>query len=70
MQQWIQELCEEIMPCCFSIGDIKVHPSGRTVQIVRGQYWGTHGLSNFWYWQEVLEDGTLSSVIEHGYGWR
>ena len=56
MQQWIQELCEEIMPCCFSIGDIKVHPSGRTVQIVRGQYWGTHGLSNFWYWQEVLED--------------
>lgn len=53
----------------FAIGDIVVHPSGRNVKIVSGQYWGTHGLSNFWYWREVLKDGTLGKE-ESGYGWR
>lgn len=53
----------------FEIGDVVNHPSGRKVKIVDGRYWGTHGLSNFWYWREVNADGSLGKK-EHGYGWR
>lgn len=53
----------------FKIGDTVSHPDGRTVRITNGQYWGTHGLSNFWYWREVLPGGALSETLEHGYGW-
>jgi hypothetical protein len=53
----------------FAIGDRVTHPSGRTVEITGGQYWGTYGLSNFWYWREVMPDGSLSEIEEHGYGW-
>jgi hypothetical protein len=52
----------------FAIGDEVVHPSGRKVRIMSGQYWGTHGLSNHWTWQEVLADGSLGPA-ESGYGW-
>lgn len=68
---WAKELTEEVMggpP--FAVGDQVKHPDGRTVQITSGQYWGEHGLSNFWYWREVLPDGSLSPTEEHGYGWR
>lgn len=54
----------------FAIGDQVKHPDGRTVEITAGQYWGLHGLSNFWRWREVLPDGNLSDKEEHGYGWR
>jgi hypothetical protein len=67
---WARELTEEVLggpP--FAIGDVVLHPSGRTVKIVGGQYWGTRGLSNFWQWKEVLENGELGPK-EHGYGWR
>lgn len=53
----------------FEVGDTVRHPSGRTVKIVDGQYWGTFGISNFWYWQEVHADGSLGPR-EHGYGWQ
>jgi hypothetical protein len=62
-------LTEQFMPCNMKIGEITTHPDGRKVKIISGQYWGTYGLSNFWYWREVLQDGTLSEKIEHGYGW-
>jgi len=53
----------------FKVGDTVEHPSGKKVRITSGQYWGTHGISNFWYWREVLSDGKLSEKEEHGYGW-
>ena len=62
---WVREMVGEAP---FAIGDTVRHPSGRMVKIVDGKYWGTHGLSNFWYWQEVLTDGSLGPR-EHGYGW-
>lgn len=52
----------------FAVGDTVIDPQGRTVKIVSGQYWGEHGLSNFWRWREVLPNGELGK-IEHGYGW-
>jgi hypothetical protein len=64
-----REITEEITRRApFAVGDTVKHPSGRFVTITSGQYWGAHGLSNFWYWKEVLADGTLGPE-EHGYGW-
>jgi hypothetical protein len=45
------------------------HPEHGLVEITAGQYWGTYGLNNFWYWQKVLEDGSLDPEEHHGYGW-
>jgi len=71
VQQWVIELTEEVFGGSpFAIGDVVTHPSGRTVKIIAGQYWGTFGLSNFWHWREVLSDGSLAATIECGYGWR
>lgn len=53
----------------MKIGKVMRHPDGRMVKIVDGQYWGEHGVSNFWYWREVKRNGKLGE-LEHGYGWR
>ncbi len=37
------------------------------IEIVEGQYWGSHGLSNFWYWYRLNNDGSRGNK-EHGYG--
>lgn len=37
------------------------------VEIINGQYWGTHGISNFWYWYRLDENGNRVRE-EHGYG--
>jgi hypothetical protein len=67
---WARELTENVLGASpFEIGQVVTHPDGRRVQITGGQYWGAHGLSNFWTWQEVLADGTLSGEREQGYGW-
>ena len=70
VHQWVKALTEEVLggeP--FKVGDTVNHPSGRKVRIVGGQYWGEHGISNFWYWREVYPDGALGPQ-EHGYGWK
>lgn len=70
VQQWVKDLTAETFgESQMEVGKRLEHPSGRTVEITKGQYWGEHGLSNFWYWREVLEDGTLSEREESGYGW-
>ena len=67
--EWVRDLTEEVLGAPpFKVGDVVEHPDGRTVKITKGQYWGTYGLSNFWYWREVREDGSLG-LEEHGYGW-
>lgn len=69
MPGWCRDFCEEVgLTPPFKIGDTVRHPSGRTVRIIGGQYWGTYGLSNHWTWCEVLADGTLGPE-ESGYGW-
>lgn len=51
------------------IGGVATHPSGRKVYITGGRYMGDHGYSNFWFWKELKEDGTLGEQ-ESGYGWQ
>ena len=52
----------------FKIGDKVIHKRHGLVVIVDGQYWGTYGISNFWDWQKVLPDGSISKGVYHGYG--
>ena len=64
-----REITEELIPSSLQVGKIVQHPDGYKVKIVDGEYWGRHGLSNFWSWRRVTENGTLSSKTECGYGW-
>lgn len=64
-----RKVTDEVLgPPPFAIGDRVRRPDGRLVQITEGQWWGEHGLSNFWYWKEVLSNGELGES-ECGYGW-
>jgi hypothetical protein len=68
---WVKKFTEESFGGSpFEVGQTVLHPDGRNVRIISGQYWGEHGLSNHWAWREVLPDGTLSATHETGYGWR
>ncbi len=68
--QWVKGITEEVCgKSKLTVGKKLKHPDGRTVKITSGQHWGEHGLSNFWYWREVLPNGTLSKKEECGYGW-
>ena len=55
----------------MKVGCIVKHPDGRMVYVTGGCYLDpTYGrVSNFWYWNEVLSNGTLSEKDERGYGW-
>src|SRR5262245_21766418 len=65
-----REVAEKVFgPAPFKIGDLVRHPFGHLVEITDGEYWGRQGLSNFWYWRDVLPDGALSIVEKSGYGW-
>ena len=37
------------------------------VLIISGEYMGQYGISNFWVWRRILNDGELAPV-EQGYG--
>ena len=70
MDNRIKDMVEKVYGNHLEIGMITIEPNtGDKVKIVDGQFWGTHGLSNFWYWQNVNEDGSLDPEIKHGYGW-
>lgn len=52
----------------MKVGATIKHPDGRTVKIASGQFLSGGRVSNFWYWNEVMPDGTLGKE-ECGYGW-
>lgn len=66
---WVRELTESIYGPSLAIGQSVMHPDGRQVRIIRGQFWGEFGLSNWWQWKEVLPNGSLAKTVESGYGW-
>ena len=70
IKPWAVEMTERVCGGApFKIGDRVMHPKHGLVEITAGQYWGTHGISNFWYWTNVLNDGRLGKRNYHGYGW-
>lgn len=67
--QWVQDLVAKHsgghVP--LEVGKYYQH-KGRIVFITSGQYWGTHGISNFWYWCPVDASGQINkNEEEHGY---
>ena len=69
MENWVREIQDEtIGGSPLKIGQRIQHIDGYEVEITKGQYMGTYGLSNFWYWQKVNEDGTLGEE-SNGYGY-
>ena len=69
VEDWVKEIVDEVLgPSKMAVGQTLKHPDGRMVYILSGKYWGEHGLSNFWNWQEVKADGSLGPR-ESGYGW-
>ena len=52
-----------------AVGKAMRHPDGRLVYITGGRYLSGGRISNFWSWQEILPDGSLSEKVESGYGW-
>ena len=69
VEQWVRDLVEQVgIGSTMEVGRVVTHPDVRRVLVTGGQFWGTHGLSNFWYWRPVSEDGSLGDE-ECGYGW-
>ncbi|MEO9521676.1 MAG: hypothetical protein ABJC88_16865 [Parasphingorhabdus sp.] len=65
VSDWIKDFTEStIGGAPFAIGDIVRHPEHGKVEITGGQYWGAHGLSNFWDYT-ALDTGEK----HNGYGW-
>lgn len=68
VEAWIQQLTEDVIggpP--VEIGKRYQHPEDGLIEITSGQYWGQHGLSNFWYWN-VLDPETGRALRgSHGY---
>lgn len=69
---WVLDMLDREFPrgSYLEVGKAYQHPLGRLVKITGGAFWGLYGLSNYFYWREILnEDGRLSDWEEHGYGW-
>ena len=61
---WVRELTESVCGGSpLQIGKTYQHPTDGTIRITQGQYWGTHGLSNHWYWEVVA-----TGEVHNGYG--
>ncbi len=65
---WVRDIIEKHFKSSMEVGKTLQHPDGRKVLVIDGRFWGEHGVSNFWYWREVREDGSLGPK-ESGYGW-
>ena len=63
---WVRQLTEEaIGGSALRVGGRYLHPEDGEIEVTDGQYWGTHGVSNFWHWTVVA-----TGEKKHGYGGR
>lgn len=63
VEPWVKGMVEDVLgEPPVQVGKTYQHPEDGLITITSGQYWGRHGLSNFWYWT-VLETGET----HHGY---
>lgn len=54
VEEWVKELTESVIGGSpVEVGQHYVHPEQGEIQIESGQYWGRHGISNFWTWTIV-----------------
>lgn len=68
--QWVKDMCSDVgFASEMAVGKRVKHPEHGLVLITDGQYWGEHGLSNFWYWRKVNNRGVPYGKTYNGYGW-
>jgi hypothetical protein len=61
---WVQNMVEDVIGGApVQVGKRYAHPTDGIIKVTSGQYWGEHGLSNFWYWRVESTGET-----RHGYG--
>lgn len=64
VSRWVRELTEDVIGGApVAIGKRYMHPEDGEIEIVAGQYWGEHGLSNHWSWRVIA-----TGEEKHGYG--
>lgn len=64
VEDWVKDIVESVAGGSpVEVGKRYIHPEDGLIEITSGQYWGSHGLSNFWHWT-VVETGESC----HGYG--
>ena len=57
VENWVKRLTEDVIGGSpVEVGHRYLHPEQGVIEIESGQYWGTHGLSNFWTWH-IVETG-------------
>ncbi len=66
MEQWAKDLTESILPNNLVIGKYYII-NNKPAKLIKGQYWGTYGLSNCWSWKYIIT-GRLSRKEVSGYG--
>jgi len=50
------------------VGEFAIHETHGKVLITDGQFWGEHGVSNFWYWRKLNKHNVPYGKIYSGYG--
>lgn len=51
---WVKNLTEDVLGGSpVEVGGRYLHPEDGLIEVVSGQYWGNHGLSNHWRWRVV-----------------
>jgi hypothetical protein len=64
VDEWVKRMTEDVLgKAPLEIGHRYQHPTDGQIEVIGGQYWGEHGLSNHWTWR-VLATGEIKS----GYG--
>lgn len=66
MEKWVKDLVESELPNKLVIGHYYII-NEKPAKLVGGTYWGTYGISNFWYWK-YIDTGRLSRNKVSGYG--
>jgi hypothetical protein len=66
VEQWVKDLTEDVLGGSpVEVGQEYRHPEDGPIRIVSGQYWGAHGLSNFWYWKVLATGETHHGYADH-----
>jgi hypothetical protein len=60
VEEWVKSI---VGPSPLRVGGRYRHPIDGEIEIISGQFWGTHGVSNFWHWRIIATGET-----HHGYG--
>jgi hypothetical protein len=63
---WVQDMVESVIgESPVEVGGRYQHPQDGPIEIVSGQYWGEHGLSNHWRWVVVETGEEKNGYAEH-----